>query len=197
MVRETTGAFINNPDYEMPPLEIPQTSLLSSLRLILETVSNQEERKIERIKFNYEEKIKSRDYEIRRNKVTRKEFADIIKLIPGDNLVIGRDDAISLRAFRLWIEEKINEKPESEDKIADLMEKFQSLHKENVSLQQKVNHVETNGTETSKIFLPGKNKKLIALSKVKPVPQNGMLLNTVITIPNGYELDRVILKRVK
>lgn len=179
--------------------ETPQTSLLNSLRLILETVSNQEERKIERIKFNYEEKIKSIERELERVEASRREFVDILKLIPNDNLLFGHNDAISLRSFKKWIEEKLEDEkkvepvPYVEDVIGTTIKK---LEKENESLQLKLKHVKTNGTKTSKIFLPGKNKKLIALSKVKPVPQNGMLLNTVITIPDGYELDKVILKKI-
>jgi len=39
MLRNSTGGFIHNPDNEMPPLEIPQTSLTSSENMIFVDVS--------------------------------------------------------------------------------------------------------------------------------------------------------------
>lgn len=67
------------------------------------------------------------------------------------------------------------------------------------NLENKLNNVVTNQIPTSQIFLQDKKKKLTVLKKKVDLGEvkSGILWNSTINIPNGYELDRIILKEVK
>jgi hypothetical protein len=83
--------------------------------------------------------------------------------------------------------------------VEDLKEILQQHKKRNVSLELKLSNVETNQLETSIIFLPNRNGKLVPLKKQVELGKvsSGTLLNTVINIPAGYQIDKVLLSKVE
>lgn len=83
--------------------------------------------------------------------------------------------------------------------IEQLKTALQQHKKRNVSLELKLSNVENNQLETSIIFLPNRNGKLVPLKKQVELGKvsSGTLLNTVINIPAGYQLDKVFLSKVE